>query len=220
MPFADLPVFAPLTGGRQPRTLLSLALLVLAALCVGRAGAMPAAEQLIHRQAELLKQGLAEAGAHASDPAELERLVNRVIAPHVDFNRFARLVLGRYWRTLSREDRRRFEQGLERLVIRTYSTALAGASDLDIRYPDVPARSRPGRVVVPTVISSVGNPPVKVNYKLYEREGVWRVYDVVIEGISMAVNYRSLMAERIRRQGIDAVIDGLAGSSAALATGR
>ena len=220
MLFAELPRAAPLPSERRVRSLFPLLLLVLAALGAGPVGATTDAERLIREQAELLKPSLAVSRAQASDAADLEQLVARIIAPHVDFNRFARLVLGKHWRRLSAEDRARFEHGLARLVIRTYSTALAGASGFDVEYQNAQPGRRPGRVVVPTVIRSAGNPPVRVSYKLYERQGVWRVYDVVIEGISMAANYRSVLAERIRLQGVDAVIDGLADAPAALTAGR
>lgn len=61
---------------------------------------------------------------------------------------------------------------------------------------------------------------VNVSYKLYKKGGEWKVYDVAIEGISMALNYRSVLAEQIKREGIESVIDNLANAPDTLAINR
>jgi phospholipid transport system substrate-binding protein len=63
-----------------------------------------------------------------------------------------------------------------------------------------------GRVTVLTSVKSAGNPTVRLDYRLYEKAGQWKVYDVVIEGVSMMMNYRTVLSEKIRSEGIEAVI--------------
>jgi phospholipid transport system substrate-binding protein len=178
-------------------------------LFIGTAVAGPAPEQLIHDQAESLLQRLSALPAADRVPDTLESLVAEIIAPHVDFNLLSRLVLGKYWRRISTSQQRRFEAGFERLVIRTYASALSDASGLQISYLEVREDSRPGRVEVPTRVDSPDGPPISVSYKLYRKEAAWKVYDVSIEGVSMALNYRAVLAEQIKREGIEHVVDSL-----------
>ena len=196
------------------RTLYPLPLVL---LVMARAIAGPTAEQVIRDQADRLLEQLS---ALPPDAANRTDVVADIIAPHVDFTRFSRLGLGKHWRRMSAGERKRFEQGLAQRVIKTYTAALAETSGLAIDYPGMQQASKPGRVVVPTVVRSPGNPPVSVNYKLYEKDGTWKVYDVVIEGISMALNYRSVLSEKIRQEGIESVIDGFANGPEALAGNR
>jgi len=182
--------------------------------------AAPSAEQVVHDQANVLLERIAKVAPSARQPGELEDLVAEVIAPHVDFALFSRLVLGKYWRQISAQEQKQLEKGLTHLVVKTYSTALASSSELQISYLNVRQESRPDRIVVPTIVSSSGNPPVRVSYKLYKKNAVWKVYDVVIEGVSMALNYRSVLAERIRQEGVASVIDNLTRDPGTLAVNQ
>ena len=195
----------------------ALYLLPLVLLLLGRAVAGPTAEQLIHDQADRLLEQLS---TQPADAASRTDLVSEIIAPHVDFTLFSRLVLGKHWRRLSAGERKHFEKGLAQLVIRTYTTALSETSGLEIDYLGMQPGSKQDRVVVPTVVSSPGSPPVNVDYKLYEKDGTWKVYDVVIEGISMTLNYRSVLSEKIRQEGIESVIDGFVNGPEAVAANR
>ena len=194
----------------------ALTLLALLTLVVTGVVANPNAERVIHEQAEVLLERIAKASRNDANPDGLEDLVAEIIAPHVDFTLFSRLVLGKHWRNASIAERQRLEKGLTSLVLKTYSTALAGARGLEITYLNAQQEKRPDRVVVPTVVKSADNPAISLSYKLYEKDGVWKVYDVVIEGISMALNYRSVLAERIKREGMQSVINSLASNAATL----
>lgn len=195
----------------------ALYFLTLVALLASAAVAGPAPEQLIHDRAEQLLQRVSALQTVDRHTDVLETLVTEIIAPHVDFTLLSRLVLGKYWRRLSTEDQQRFEQGFTRLVIKTYASALTETGNLQISYLAPRPDRKPGRVQVPTVINSPDNPPINVDYKLYKKDDVWRVYDVSIEGISMALNYRSVLSERIKQEGIEPVIDSLVGASGTLA---
>jgi phospholipid transport system substrate-binding protein len=188
----------------------SLYLFILAALFVGATVAAPAPEKIIHDQADHLLRRLSAMQNEDRNPDALEFLVTEIVAPYVDFTALSRLVLGKHWRRLSKEAQNRFEYEFSHLVIKTYASALADTSKLQISYLPVRADGKPGRVEVPTIITSEGNPPVSVSYKLYKKDSEWKVYDVAIEGISMALNYRSVFAERIKRDGIESVIDNFA----------
>lgn len=76
--------------------------------------------------------------------------------------------------------------------------------------------SDPNDVSVRMHITLPDRPPVQVNYSLYQEgsENSWKIYDLAVEGISLATTYRSSFSTQIRRIGIDGLIDKLAARNA------
>src|SRR5210317_952506 len=183
-----------------------LSIVVLSLLGMATVHANPDAEAVIKTQTELLLNRLQIEETIHNDDASLESLVVETIGQHVDFSLFSQLVLGKYRKRLTPEEMARFERGLTGVVIKTYAASLAGVSDLKISYLGVQKGKKEQRVTVLTAVKSAGNPTVRLDYRLYEKDGQWKVYDVVIEGVSMMMNYRTVLSEKIRSEGIEAVI--------------
>jgi len=183
-----------------------LSILVLGILGMAAVLANPAAEAVIKTQTELLLDRLQIEETVGNDVGSLESLVVETIGQHVDFSLFSQLVLGKYRKRLTADEMERFESGLTGVVIKTYAASLASVSGLKISYLGVQKGKKKQRVTVLTSVQSAGNPTVRLDYRLYEKNGQWKVYDVVIEGVSMMMNYRAVLSEKIRSEGIEAVI--------------
>jgi len=183
-----------------------LSILVLSLLAMATVQANPAAEAVIKTQTELLLNRLQTEETIHNDDDSLESLVVETIGQHVDFSLFSQLVLGKYRKRLTPEEMARFQRGLTGMLIKTYAASLAGVSDLKISYLGVQKGKKERRVTVLTSVKSAGNPTVRLDYRLYEKAGQWKVYDVVIEGVSMMMNYRTVLSEKIGSEGIEAVI--------------
>lgn len=136
-----------------------------------------------------------------SKPAHVFDLVEKIVLPHFDFHRMSKLVLGKYWRKANDEQRRNFTREFRGLLVRTYATAMVEYSDNDIIY--LPFRAAPDAtdVVVKVEIEQQGGFPVPLDYKLYLLDEQWKVYEVLIDGVSLIVNYRTSFAQKIRRNG-------------------
>jgi len=141
-----------------------------------------------------------------SDPARLNRVVQEHIVPHVDFVTMSRLTLGKNWRRATPEQRSVFAREFGKLLIKTYSTALAEYSnqEVEILSSTVSADSR--RSTVRTRIVENGRAALAIDYGLVQGDNTWKIYDVRIEGVSLAINYRSTFALEIRDHGIDGLI--------------
>jgi phospholipid transport system substrate-binding protein len=63
---------------------------------------------------------------------------------------------------------------------------------------------------VKTQIIQPGGPPIAVDYTLEKQADAWKVYDIVIEGVSLVTNYRGQFAQEIRTNGLDSLIKKLA----------
>jgi len=144
-----------------------------------------------------------------SDPEKLNRVVQEHIVPHVDFATMSRLTLGKNWRQATPEQRSVFAREFGTLLTKTYSTALAEYANqqVEILSSSVSADNRRG--TVRTRIVENGRAPLAIDYSLVHVGNTWKIYDVRIEGVSLAINYRSTFALEIRNHGIDGLIESL-----------
>lgn len=169
------------------------------------------AQELVRSTAEyVLSQVRARKAELEKDSSGIYALVQEKVIPHFDFRLMTRAALGRYWRQATEEQKERLTREFRELLVRTYATMLLGYSDEKIEY--LPYRGKPGdkRVVVYTrVHTRDGAPPVPINYRLYRKNGEWKVYDVVVDGVSLVSNYRGTFAEEVRKGGIEGLIASL-----------
>lgn len=139
------------------------------------------------------------------NPARIYELVNKILVPRFDFEEFTREAVGEYWPKASESQKRALIRGFREMLIRTYAKALLNYSGQEIRY----LSENPGRsttVVSARVREPGAKDPILIKYKLHKRGGSWKVYDVIIDGISLVLNYRGNFESQIGRQGIDETI--------------
>jgi phospholipid transport system substrate-binding protein len=144
-----------------------------------------------------------------NDPVKLTRLIQDHIAPHVDLAALSRLTLGKHWRQATQEQRDVFAREFGVLLIKTYSAALAEYANQEIEYLSSEASADRRRSTVRTRIVEDGRAPLAVDYSLRQVESGWKIYDLTIEGVSLAINYRASFAQEIRDHGIDGLIERL-----------
>ena len=148
-------------------------------------------------------------------------LVDQIINPHVDFDRVAMLVLGKNWKVATPDQRDRFKKEFRLLLVRTYTTAFTEYSDWTINYLPLEGDGNDKKVMVKTEIIQTGGKPVAVNYRMIQDGSEWKVYDILIEGVSLLQNYRSTFSDQIEQgQTIDQLITSLAERNATALTGK
>ena len=146
------------------------------------------------------------------DDSIAHRISNELVAPHIDFPRVTRLVIGKYWQTASEQQRQALIAEIQALMIRSYVTAMTSYADQIVAKRDrinfLPSRYQSGdkRASVRASITLDTGQAVEVQYHLYNGDGKWRIYDIVIEGVSLAITYRSNFGEQIKRGGLDSLI--------------
>lgn len=185
---------------------------------VGAATADP--QQLVETVTEsVLARLRAQRAELEREPEKIFALIERDVLPHFDFVRISAWVLGKYWRTASREQKLRFVRAFRTILVRTYGVALLEYTDEKIRY--LPLRGDPasGDVTVRTEVIHPGRAPTAINYRLHRRKGQWKVYDVTVDGVSLVANYRTSFTAEIRARGLDALIARLEAKAAQTAGG-
>jgi phospholipid transport system substrate-binding protein len=143
---------------------------------------------------------------YVNDPAKLDALVANVLLPNFDTEYAARLVLGQTWRTATPEQRKRFVDAFYHSLLRNYGAALVNfTAD---RFVILPYKGDAGdnMATVRTEVKRESGDKVPVNFSLRKTDGVWKAWDVVIEGISYVKSFRTDFGTEIQQKGLDEVI--------------
>ena len=133
-------------------------------------------------------------------------LAEEKILPNFDFERVCKMVLGKNWRSATPDQQAGFKKEFRSLLLRTYATALSKYKDQVIEYKPLRAEPDAVNVSVKTQIVQPGGQPIAVDYSLVKGDGGWKVYDIVIESVSLVTNYRSQFSNEIRQNGLDSLI--------------
>jgi phospholipid transport system substrate-binding protein len=168
---------------------------------------LQAPQQVIQSVSAQIQQKLKDK-AFAKDFVQVTQFVNGVIDPHTDFNKIAPLVLGKHWKAATTDEQERFKHEFQTLIVRTYSRAFVEYNDWTMRFMPLEMLNEAAKVVVKTKILQPGLQPVDVNYRMVLSNGEWKVYDILIGGVSLVTNYRSTFNDEIQSKGsLSAVID-------------
>jgi len=203
---------------RARKTLARYALVLLVWPVLAVAGEVQPVDVIRGASEKVLLQLNVEPGIR-NDPARLIPVIQEHIAPHMDFTTLSRLTLGKHWRQATPEQRSLLIREFGILLIRSYSTALAAYNNQEIEYLSSSVSNDGRRGTVRTRIVEAGRAPLAVDYSLRQskKDKDWKIYDVTIEGVSLAINYRSSFAQEIRDHGFDGLIETLVARNTAAA---
>ncbi len=185
---------------RLRATGLALLLTLVAAPAVGLEPSE--ARQFVATMAERTTAVLSSERSLAERRAELQTMLRRAF----DLDYIGRLVLGPKYRTLSEQQRAAYDEAFQEYVLKTYSRRLDeyGGQELEITGAE-PAGSRDVKVSSLITGTDQGE-PVRVNWRVRERDTGPKIIDVEIEGVSMAISQRSEFASVVDQRGIDGLI--------------
>lgn len=177
--------------------------------------------QLVIQQTASQLQTSLQQPAYRNDFAKAAALVDRIINPHVDFDRVAILVLGKNWKAATPAQQDQFKKEFRTLMVRTYTTAFTEYSDWHINYLPLDEEPSDRKAMVKTEIVQSGGKPVAVNYRMVLDGGEWKVYDVLIEGVSLLQNYRSTFNSELEQgETLDQLIANLSQRNALALSGQ
>jgi phospholipid transport system substrate-binding protein len=118
-----------------------------------------------------------------------------------DMPRIARYVLGRYWTAASDDQRQAFAQLFERWVVQTYASRLKGYAGEQVKITGAREEGQQGAVVTTEIVSAAGAPPLKLDWRVGHKDGAYKILDIDVEGVSMALTERDEIAAVIQRSG-------------------
>ena len=124
---------------------------------------------------------------------------SRMIHRDFDLTGICRFVLGPYWRVATPNERKQFRILFVDRLVRFYGQRLAQSGDGD--FVVTGGRTGPDGVIVTSKIISQQAAPIAVDWRLGISHGVYKIKDVAIDGVSMALAQRSQIAELMASEG-------------------
>lgn len=144
-------------------------------------------------------------------------LVDAKVLPHFNFDRMTALALGREWSKASPQQKESLTREFKTLLVRTYANALTQYRNQTVDYKPFKAPAGETDVTVRTQINQPGGKPIQLDYALEKQGESWKVYDVIVAGVSLVTNYRDTFVQEVRAGGIDGLIKTLATKNSKLA---
>jgi phospholipid transport system substrate-binding protein len=133
-------------------------------------------------------------------PSQKQAFFHQLLQQDFDVPGITRFVLGPYWRVASEPEKQEFRRLFEDYIVRVYSERFAQYRGEILRVTG--SRSDPeGAIVTSEIVRAAGAPPIKVDWRLSTRDGLYKISDVIIDGVSMEVSERSEFASVIQRSG-------------------
>lgn len=131
---------------------------------------------------------VSDEGLKTPDQATNRRqLLEETIGQHFDFEEMAKRSLAAHWRNRREPEHQEFTTLFQTLLSKTYAGKIENYSGEKVQY--LKERLKDSFAEVQTTIVS-NKSEISLDYRLILKEGAWRVYDVVVDGVSLVKNYR------------------------------
>jgi phospholipid transport system substrate-binding protein len=175
-------------------------LALLLALCVQAQGQSP--DAIVKATTDEVLAAIQQ----TKDQKQLIEIAEQKVLPRFDFKRMTQLAVGQSWSKASPQQQEALEKAFRTLLVRTYTAALSqssGNTKVDIK----PTAAEGAEATVRTMVTEPGRKPFNIDYRMSNSGGGdWKVYDVVVENLSLVTNYRGSFQSEIGRSGIDGLI--------------
>ena len=123
-----------------------------------------------------------------------------------DFKELSRRTLGKQWKKMSVEQRTEFVQLFRELLQGVYADRLLAYSDQKVLF-EKEIMLKKGRAEVQSYLQTSDGKKIPLFYRLTDKSGSWKVYDIIIEGVSMVKNYRTQFRKIISKDSPDKLLE-------------
>ena len=142
----------------------------------------------------------------AGSRAKLIQVIEAKVLPHFNFASMTALAMGQGWNRATPEQKKRLIEEFKTLLVRTYASALSSYSEQKFDFRPLRAKPTDTDVTVQVRVLQAGMQPVPIDYSMEKTAANWKVYDVMVGGVSLVVNYRTEFNNAVRNSGIEGLI--------------
>jgi phospholipid transport system substrate-binding protein len=162
---------------------------------------------------ETVEKGVNQVLKTLGDPAFKGKAKDEKIATiskeidHIfDFEELSKRTLGREWKKMSAEQQTEFVKLFKQLLQGVYADRLLAYSDQKVIF-DKEITLKKGRAEVQSYLQTSDGKKIPLFYRLTDKSGSWKVYDVIIEGVSMVKNYRTQFRDILAKDSPDKLLE-------------
>jgi phospholipid transport system substrate-binding protein len=180
---------------------------VLAVVALAAPGLVSAADDAAGFIADLGQRTVQMLGSKTSE-SEREAKFRVLFEEGFDVPAISRFALGSYWRTATEAQRKDFVTLFEAYVVHAYAVRFNDYGGEQLKVSAARAEGDEFSLVQSAIAQPSGAPPIKVDWRVSKTPQGYKITDVVVEGISMAITQRQEFASVIQRNGgqIDALL--------------
>ena len=171
-------------------------------------------EQIVEQTSTRLLQIINEHSERIkNEKGYVNEVIDDLILPIIDLQSMAKLILGKHWKAASQDQRRQFIHEFKSMLIRTYAKSMADFGDAKVTL--LPAqgkqkgKQKSRRHRVRSQLSIGAGAPLQVDYVFRRKGDAWKVFDLVVDGLSLIKNFRTSFSQEISETSLDALIERL-----------
>ncbi len=165
--------------------------------------ATEAMKETIDQVLQVLRDDSLKAPEKARERVEI---LEDLLATRFDYKEMGKRTLGRHWQQLREADREEFVRLFQRFLSRTYAGNVDGYSGEQVQY--LKERRKGDFAEVQTAVTSKQS-TIAIHYRLLKRSEAWKVYDVVLDGVSLVKNFRSQFGRIIDAESVEGLLETL-----------
>lgn len=182
-----------------------VAVLCAAVLAVPASAQAATAKETVESQVNKVLKALAEPGfkdqAKDAKIVKIRSIVNEIF----DYTELSKRTLGREWTKFNAPQQSEFIKLFSELLEKTYADRLLSYSDEKVVF-EKESLLREGQAEVTSNVLTADGKKIPLDYRLVQKDGGWRVYDVIIEGISLVKNYRDQFRDILAKDSPEEVL--------------
>lgn len=138
------------------------------------------------------------------------QLVDAMILPHFDFEHMTKLAVARNWSKATPAQQQQLVNEFRALLVRTYAASISSVAEYKIDFKPLRMAAAESDVTVNSEVSKPGAPPITIDYRMERQDNGWKVYDVLVDDVSLVTVYRNSFNSEVRKGGIDGLLQTLA----------
>lgn len=145
--------------------------------------------------------------AYRADLPTFYKAIDEIVVPRFDVPYITQIVLARHYRTASAEQRQRFAEAFKNMLVKAYANAMLDNYDsVKIEWLPVRLAENAKTALVNTALTTSAGKRYLIGFRVRQVENDWRVFDISVENISLATNFRTQLGAEITRTSLDDVI--------------
>ena len=137
---------------------------------------------------------------------ERVKILEEIIGKRFDYREMGKRTLGKHWQQFSEADREEFVRLFQRFLSKTYAGNVDGYSGEQVQY--LKERRKGDFAEVQTAVTSEKS-TLSIYYRLLKSSNTWKVYDVVLDGVSLVKNFRSQFGRIIEAESVEGLLEKL-----------
>ncbi len=196
------------------KKLMTVLILALCGLATWVGAEEQTPEQIVEQTStELLKIINEQSARIENEEGYANQVINDLILPLIDLQSMGKLILGKHWKTASDEQRTQFIEQFKFMLIRTYAKSVVNFGNAKVIVFPPQDGQKGKRHRVKSNLDAGSGTPLQVDYVFRRKDDSWKVFDLVVDGLSLIKNFRTSFSQEISETSLDALIERLASTN-------